>query len=366
MPRDPLHTRFCDLLEVELPVVCFTHCREVAVAATRHGCFAVLGEALRTRDEIERDIGWMREQLGHAHFGIDLVLPARSPSSAGPDELLAEIPQTQRAFAQRIKRKYDVPEPVSDVALRKWSGLNQKIAQKQIDTLLDARIPVIATGLGAPDFLFDAVHERGMRLIALVGATRQAQRQIERGADMIVAQGYDAAGHTGGVGTFSIVPEVVAVAGDVPVIAAGGITTGRHLAASLCLGASGVWTGTLWLASQESDVDPIVKERILHAGGDETTRTVCISGKTMRVLECPWTREWEREDAPEVLKSPHQMLLTSSYLQGANDARRADLMTEAVGQGVHFVDRTLPVAEIVRGLADEARSVLTGLAGGTC
>ncbi|MBW2382747.1 MAG: nitronate monooxygenase [Deltaproteobacteria bacterium] len=363
MSNNPLHTRLCDLLEVELPIICFTHSREVAVAASRNGAFAVLGEALRTRDEIERDIGWVRDELGHSNFGIDLVLPARSPSTAGPDELLAEIPAAHRDFAQRIKEKYQVPEPKNDVALRRWSGLNQKIAQRQIDTLLDAKIPVIATGLGAPDFLFEAAHERGMRLIALVGATQQAVRQIERGADMIVAQGYDAAGHTGGVGTFSIVPEVVAAAGDVPVIAAGGITTGRHLAAMLCLGAAGVWTGTVWLASEESDVDPVVKERILRASGDETTRTDCISGKTMRVLECPWTEEWEREDAPEALKSPYQMLLTSSYLQGANDAHRPDLMTEAVGQGVSFVTRPQPVAEIVRGLADEARSVLRGIAG---
>jgi NAD(P)H-dependent flavin oxidoreductase YrpB (nitropropane dioxygenase family) len=83
----------------------------------------------------------------------------------------------------------------------------------------------------------------------------------------------------------------------------------------------------------------------------------------MRVLQCPWTEEWEHDDAPEVLKSPYQMLLTSSYLQGANDARRPDLMTEAVGQGVRFVTRPQPVAEIVRGLADEARAVLTGFVG---
>lgn len=358
MRRDPLHTRLCDMLEVELPIICFTHCREVAVAASREGAFAVLGEALRTRDEIERDIGWMRDQLGHSNFGIDLVLPARSPRAASAEELMAEIPEPHREFARRIHEKFDVPEPMGDVALEKWSGLNQKIAQKQIDSLLDARVPVIATGLGAPDFLFEAARERGIRMIALIGATRQALRQIERGADMIVAQGYDAAGHTGGIGTFSIVPEVVSVAGDVPVIAAGGVTTGRHLAASLCLGASGIWAGTVWLASEESDVDPIVKERILAADGSQTTRTACISGKTMRVLQCPWTDEWTHEDAPEVLQSPYQMLLTSHYLQGANDARRSDLMTEAVGQGVGFIRRSQPVAEIVRDLADGARAAL--------
>ena len=362
MQRDPLATRLCDVLEVDLPIICFTHCREVAVAASRAGAYPVLGEALRTMEEIERDITWIRDRIG-MRFGIDLVLPARSPRSATPDELYAEIPAAHRDFADRLKEKYDVPEPTGDVLLRQWGGNNQKIAAAQIQTLLDAEVPVIATGLGAPDFLFDEARRRGIKLIALVGSTRQALRQIDRGADMIVAQGYDAAGHTGGTGTFSLVPEVVARAGDVPIIAAGGITTGRHLAAALCLGASGVWTGTVWLASHESDVDPIVKERILGATGDDTTRSATISGKTMRVLKCPWTEEWARDDAPEILKSPYQMLLTSSYLQGANDARRPDLMTEAVGQGVSFVDRAQSVATIAQGMADEARATLGSIAG---
>lgn len=361
MRRDPLRTKLCELLEVELPIVCFTHCREVAVAATHAGAFAVLGEALRTMEEIERDIRFVREGVGGRAFGIDLVLPQSSPRSGTPDELYAEIPAEQRAYADSIKQRYHVPDPTHDVVLRQWGGLNAKIARAQIEVLLDEQVPVIATGLGAPDFLFDEARARGIKLIGLIGARRQAVRQIERGADLIVAQGFDAAGHTGGVGTFSIVPSVVEAAGEVPVIAAGGVTSGRHLAASLCLGAAGVWCGTAWLASEESDVDPLIKQRILGADGDETSRTACISGKTMRVLKCPWTEEWEREEAPKVLRSPYQMLLTSHYLQGANDARRPDLMTEAVGQGVAFVKRSQPVAEIVAEMASEARAVLRGL-----
>ena len=357
MRFDPLHTRLCDELAVALPIVCFTHCREVAVAATRAGCFAVLGEALRSMEEIERDIGWLRDRIGK-NFGIDLVLPARAPRDATPDQLYSEIPEDRRDFAARIAEEYDVPPPENEVVLNKWGGNNQKIARAQIEMVLENEVPVVATGLGAPDFLFEEARERGVKMISLVGSARQARRQAERGADMIVAQGYDAAGHTGGVGTFSIVPEIVASLPGIPVIAAGGITTGRHLAACLCLGAAGVWTGTVWLASEESDVDPILKERILASGGESTTRSASISGKTMRVLRCPWTEAWERSDAPDLLKSPYQMLLTSRYLQGANDARRSDLMTEAVGQGVHFVDREEPVAAIAGELADGARRAL--------
>ncbi len=346
------------MLEIEHPIICFTHSKAVAVSVTNAGGFAVLGEAMHTVDEIAQDVDWIRQRVAGRPFGIDLVFPAKAPPSGTADDLYARIPGTHVDFAAGIKERFGVPEPTNPVALRQWGGLNSQMARAQINVLLDVRVPVIATGLGCPDFLFDAAHERGVKIFGLVGMARQAARQIERGADVIVAQGYDAAGHTGAVGTFSVVPQAVAVAGDVPVVAAGGVATGRHVAAALCLGASGVWLGTAWLASLESDLDPVLIERILGAVGDDTSRSPSISGKTMRVLKCPWTEEWDGPDAPDVLRSPYQMLLTSNYLQGANDASRPDLMTEAVGQGVGFVRERKSAADIYRELAVEAREVL--------
>ncbi|MAG32569.1 MAG: monooxygenase [Deltaproteobacteria bacterium] len=358
-----MQTQLCQMLEIEVPIIAFTHCKDVAVAATNAGGFAVLGEAMHTVDEIAEDVGYIRERVDGKPFGIDLVFPAKAPPGGTPDELYAKIPQAQREFADRIKSDFDVPPPRNEVALRQWGGLNAQMARAQIDALLDLRVPLIATGLGCPEFLFEAAHERDILICGLVGTAKQARRQIERGADAIVAQGYDAAGHTGAVGTFSAVPQIVSVAGDVPVIAAGGVAGGRHLAAALCLGAVGVWVGTAWLASEESDLDPILIERILESTGDDTTRSRAISGKTMRVLDCPWTSEWERPEAPEFLGSPYQMLLTSNYLQGANDARRPDLMTEAVGQGVALLRERRPTAEILTEMAAEARSTLQRLRG---
>ncbi len=357
-----LHTRVCEQLGVELPIACFTHCRDVAVAAIEAGGFAVLGEAMHPAEKIVDDIRYIRDRVSGKPFGIDLVLPGSAPPEGTAEELYAKIPRSHLEFADRLKRKYDVPEPSNEVALRKWGGMNKRLGADQVDVVLDERVPVIACGLGAPDFLFEAAHARGTLVYTLVGRKKQAIRQLERGADGIVAQGFDAAGHTGAMGTFSIVPEVVRIAGGRPVLAAGGVTTGRHLAAALCLGADGVWAGTVWLAALESDVDEVVVERILSSDGDDTSRTPSISGKTMRVLKCPWTDEWDRPGAPEVLASPYQMLLTSNYLQGANDARRPDLMTEAVGQGVGFVEHRRPTKDIMAALADEARSVLAGFA----
>ena len=363
MAKDPLRTRFCEMLGIEFPIISFTHCKDVAVAVINAGGFAVLGEAMHPPDDIAADIQWIRDRVDGKPFGIDLVLPASVPAVASLDDLLSKIPDEHKKFALHIKEKYDVPNPKEEIALHQWGGLNQELGRAQLDVLLDERVPLIASGLGSPAFILDAAHERDMLVFGLVGKARQAKRQLESGVDGIIAQGYDAAGHTGAVGTFSIVPEIAAMAGDTPVIAAGGVTTGRHLAAALCLGASGVWTGTLWLASRESDVDMIIKERLLESSNEDTDYSTCISGMTMRVLKCPWTDEWKKDEAPKVLPTPYQMLLSSDYIQAANDHRRADLMTEAAGQGVGFVTAMKPARQILFDMVEEALTSLEGVVG---
>ena len=363
MAKNPLRTKLCEMLGIEFPIIAFTHCKDVVVAVINAGGFAVLGEAMHAPDEIAADIKWIRERVDGKPFGIDVVVPASVPPAGALGELMAKIPDTHRAFARKIKEKYGVPDPKGPVALHQWGGLNQEMARAQLEVLLDERVPVLASGLGSPVFILEAAHERGIKVFGLVGKTRQAKRQIEAGVDAVIAQGYDAAGHTGSMGTFSIVPEVVSIAGDTPVIAAGGVTTGRHLAAALCLGAAGVWTGTLWLASRESDVDMIVKEKLLAATAEDTSYSSCISGMTMRTLKCPWTEEWSRPEAPRPLSAPYQMLLSADYIQGANDHRRADLMTEAAGQGVGFVTTMKPARQIVFDLVDEALTAIEELTG---
>jgi NAD(P)H-dependent flavin oxidoreductase YrpB (nitropropane dioxygenase family) len=363
MAKDPLRTKLCDMLGIEFPVIAFTHCKDVAVAVINSGGFAVLGEAMHTPDDIAADIKWIRDRVDGKPFGIDLVLPASVPPTGSLDDLTRQIPDSHRQFAEEIKKKYDVPDPKGPIALHQWGGLNQEMARAQLDVLLEERVPVIASGLGSPAFILDTAHERGMKVFGLVGKTRQAKRQLEAGVDAIIAQGYDAAGHTGSMGTFSIVPEVAAIAGDTPIIAAGGVTTGRHLAAALCLGASGVWTGTLWLASRESDVDMIIKEKLLAASADDTAFSNCISGMTMRTLKCPWTEEWAKPEAPRALPAPFQMLLSSDYIQAANDHRREDLMTEAAGQGVGFVTAMKPARQILFDMVEEALAAFEDITG---
>ncbi len=361
--KDPLRTPLCDSLGIEYPIVAFTHCKDVAAAVINAGGFAVLGQTQSTPDEIEANIRWLREKIGDKKFGIDLVFPASVPAKANVAELLAGIPAEQQAYADDIARRFEIPEPKKEPELYDLGWMSKEVSMKQLEVALEEKVPVLASGLGNPDFFVDSAHERGMQVWGLVGKQRQAKKELEAGVDVIVAQGMDAAGHTGNVGTFSIVPQVKAIAGDKLVIAAGGITTGRHLAGAIALGAAGVWTGTLWLPCRESDVDMRMKERLIEASSDDTSHSSCVSGYTMRTLKSKWHEEWAKPGAPSPAPAPYQLMLFAKMKQSAFDWGIKDFMTEAAGQGVGFIKEMKPARTIVSDMVDEAYDVFDEIVG---
>ena len=365
MQRNPLHTKLCDSLGIEYPIVAFTHCKDVVAAVINAGAFAVMGETHHTPEEIEADIKWIREKVGSKPFGIDLVFPASVPPMGSIEELKSKIPEAQRAFTEDIKKRHQLPEPKKEPELYELGWMTQDVPRKQLEVVLDEKVAVMASGLGSPVFILEAAHARGMQVWGLIGKPRQARRELEAGVDAIIAQGIDAAGHTGTIGTFSIVPEIVAMAGETPVIAAGGVTTGRHLAGAIALGAAGVWTGTLWLACRESDREMVIKEMIINAGVDDTRHSACVSGFTMRTLNSKWHEEWARPDAPRPAPAPFQLLLFAEIKQSAMDWGIESFMTEAAGQGVGFIDSMKPARQIVFDMVDEAISVFEEITGET-
>ncbi len=363
MNKNPLHTKLCDSLGIEYPIIAFTHCKDVAAAVINAGGFAVMGETHHSPDEIAADIKWLRERIGEKKFGIDLVFPASVPAVGTVEELIAKIPKEQREFTDDIKRRYGIPAPRSTPELYNLRWMTKDMPRKQLDVALDERVPVLASGLGSPAFAVEAAHSRGMQVWGLVGKPRQAKKELEAGVDVIVAQGIDAGGHTGNVGTFSIVAQVAAMAGDRPVVAAGGITTGRHLAAAITLGAAGVWTGTVWLASRESDVPMVIKEKVIAATLEDTAYSACVSGFTMRTLRSKWHEEWESPKAPKPAPAPYQLLLFAEVKQSVMENNLEAFMTEASGQGVGFVTSMKPARQIVLDMVDEAIGVFEDIAG---
>ena len=363
--KNPLHTQLCDQLGIEYPIVAFTHCKDVAAAVTNAGAFAVLGQTQSSPDEIDSNIRWMREKIGDKPFGVDLVFPASVPATGDIDTLRSQIPQEQFDYVEAMKEKHNIPKWRNTPVDWNLGWLNKEMPQKQLEVVLENRVPVLASGLGNPDFVLKRAHEQGVLVWGLVGKPRQAKAEIDAGVDGIIAQGYDAAGHTGKIGTFSIVPQVVEIARGtgVPVIAGGGITTGRHLAGALVLGAAGVWTGTVWLASRESDVNMALKEKLLKANATDTEHSDCVSGFTMRTLRSEWHKEWALPEAPKPAPAPYQILLFADIKASAFDHNLENFMTEAAGQGVDFVHTMLPARQIVMDMAEEAFEVFEEIYG---
>lgn len=364
--RDPLKTSVCDMFGIEFPIFAFSHCKDVVAAVTNAGGIGVLGELGRGPDEIAQDIQWVRDRVGDKPFGVDLVFPASAPPTADRAQIAEEIPPEHKRFVQSIKERYQVPDPGPAPVRPEGAGgglFSQEAARKQLDAVIEVGVPLFVAGLGNPAFIIEAAHARGIKVAGLVGRTRQARREVEAGIDLLIAQGYDAGGHTGEVGTFTLIPQVVAAAEGTPVLAAGGVGTGRHLAAALCLGAAGVWSGTLWLASRESDVDMIIKEKILAATEEDTLRTRASSGKPMRQIKSQWAVEWESPAAPKTLPLPMQGQLVADIERAIREHKVEPLMWTPAGQVVGAIHEIKPCRDIVFDMVDEAREVFEGLAG---
>ncbi len=365
MSIDRLHTKACDLFGIDYPIFAFTHCKDVAAAVTNAGGLGVLGKAMRGPEEILQDIRWMRRQVGDRPFGIDLIFPSSVPAEVpSMEDLEAQIPAEHREFVRRLKEKYGVPDPKPRGDPRSGyfgAGIfSQEAARQQLEIVLEERVPFLASGLGTPRYVLDAAHARGIKVGSLIGKLRQARREVEAGVDVVIAQGTDAGGHTGEIGTFSLVPACVAVAGDTPVLAAGGVGTGRHVAAALVLGAAGVWIGSLWLASRESDYPLALKEKLVGATADDTVRSRCLSGKPIRQLRSWWNQEWEAPGAPSPLPMPYQALFTAEMQTAIEDWGLDSLMWTPAGHAIHWIDKLEPCRQIVFDLIAEAQEALEG------
>ena len=252
MTSDPLHTRLCEEYGSEYPIVAFAHTRDVIAAASNAGGIGVLGCSTHTIEEMRADIKWIKERVGDRPYGVDITIPS-SYVRGNQEELEDQVPQGHRDWVEQLMRDNQIADPKGpppeDVRLR---GLRD--TRTKLEIMMEERIPIFASGLGSPAFILDEMHEAGVKVWGLIGLARQARRELEAGLDLLIAQGQDSAGHTGRIGTFSIVPEVVELARefDTPILAAGGVTTGRHIVAAITLGAVGVWTGTMWQATHES------------------------------------------------------------------------------------------------------------------
>jgi NAD(P)H-dependent flavin oxidoreductase YrpB (nitropropane dioxygenase family) len=360
-----MNSPLCQLLGIDFPLVAFSHCRDVVVAVSKAGGFGVMGASngRMSPEQLKIELDWIDAHIDGKPYGLDLAIPERmenqSEAHQTSNALKAQIPAAHKAFVEELLVKYGV-NTNSPVLADEDHDISHfyDTAEKLVDEGLRHPIRLFVNALGRPPkFMVDKSHAKGVPVGALVGSKKHALRQLEAGVDLIVAQGTEAAAHCGEISTMVLVPEIVAAVNavrGVPVLAAGGIATGRQMAAAMAMGAAGVWTGSVWLATVESDVSPAVRDRLLAAGSGDTLRSRAMTGKTARQLRSAWNDAWESPASPGCLPMPYQYLLTERAFQqieksvaGGNERARV-LVTEGVGQGIGLIDSSKSARAVVQ------------------
>lgn len=363
-----MHTALCDTFGITYPVVAFTPSEHVAAAVSRAGGLGVLG-CVRFNDAADLDavLDWMDANTDGKPYGVDIVMPNKVPAEGTAGDLSKFIPAEHRAFVDRTLHELGVPELSASSDGAGVLGWLHSVARAHVEVALRHPIALIANALGSPPKdVIDQAHERGVKVAALAGKAKHARDHVDNGVDIVVAQGYEAGGHTGEIASMVLLPEVADEVGDdAPVLAAGGIGSGRQIAAALALGAQGVWMGSYWLTTSEyletMRGSATMQEALVAATSSDTVRTRIFSGKPARLLKTKWTEAWEKPEAPDPLPMPLQNLLVAEAHQRIMAAHDPAVVAMPVGQIVGRMNAVRPVAEVMADLVREFDEALARL-----
>ncbi|HLI72330.1 MAG TPA: nitronate monooxygenase [Acidimicrobiales bacterium] len=331
-----MHTELCDRLGIEFPIFAFTHCRDVVAAVSNAGGFGVLGAIGFSPEELAIELDWIDEHVGDHPYGVDIVIPGKYEGMGEMDpvkleaQLQSMVPDDHRRFARRILAEHGIPETPPDQQRSGMMGWTEATGKPLLaNALKHDKVRLIANALGTPpaDVIQD-VQASGRMIGALAGSVKHALHHKDAGLDFIVCQGTEGGGHTGEIGSIVLWPEVIDAVAPLPVLAAGGVGTGRQIAAALALGAQGVWSGTLWLTVEEANTAPGQMQSYLAASSNDTIRSKSYTGKPCRMLKNDWTDAWARPDTPDPLPMPLQMMVA----------------IDAVGSGHRYPEQSKDVA----------------------
>lgn len=362
-----MRTKITQMLGIDFPILAFTHCRDVVAAVTNAGGLGVLGAVAHTPEQLDVDLKWIREQVKGRPFGVDLLIPSKYAGSeqGGIDgsALKSMVPEEHKAWLEQLLERYDVPGlpgvPSGERGMSRMR-VDPKSMGPLIDVSFDNKVNFLASALGTPPkWLIDRCHEAGIPVAALAGRLDHAIAHKEAGVDIIIAQGTEGGGHTGEIATMVLIPQVVDAVAPIPVLAAGGIATGRQMAAALALGAEGVWCGSVWLTTNEAETSPVVKEKFLAATSGDTLRSRSLTGKPARMLRTAWTDAWNEPGAPAPLPMPLQSVLVGEaqrriHRVAHNEGSGArKLATYFVGQVVGQMNTPMPARRVVAEMVEE-------------
>ncbi len=365
-----MNSRICEMLDIEFPLVAFTHCRDVVVAVFKAGGCGVLGAVGMSPEQLEKELKWIDEHIDGKPYGVDVLIPNKmvgKDEKFDADKLAKMIPQEYADFRTDVLENHGIDAPELRKIDTGGSGFAQNTQSDGAKALLDVAfkhpIKIIANALGVPpDWMIQMGKDNDCKVAALLGTAEHAINQVKAGVDILVVSGTEAGGHCGSVSTMVLIPEVhqaIQPYGDVPILAAGGIVTGKQMAAAMAMGASGAWCGSVWLTTIESEVEPVIKEKMVAANSSQTVRSRSRTGKHSRQLVTPWTQAWEAENAPEPLPMPLQPMVAEPALQKVNKLAAGghegaqDLATYWVGQGVGLMNESISASDVVQDFKED-------------
>ena len=360
-----MNSKICELLDIEFPLVAFTHCRDVVVAVSKAGGCGVLGAVGMSPEQLEQELKWIDDHIDGKPYGVDVLIPNKMVDQSekfDADKLKNMIPQEYADYRADILENHDIEAAELRTIDTAGSSFAQNTKADGAKALLDVAfshpIKLIANALGVPpDWMLEMGKQNDVKVAALLGTAQHAINQVKAGVDILVVSGTEAGGHCGSVSTMVLIPEVhkaIQPYGDVPILAAGGIVTGQQMAAAMAMGASGAWCGSVWLTTVESEVPPVIKEKMVAANSSETVRSRSRTGKHSRQLVSPWTDAWESDKAPDPLPMPLQPMVAEPALQKVNKLAEGghegarELSTYWVGQGVGLMNATISASDVVQ------------------
>lgn len=367
-----MRTKICDDLGIEFPIFAFTHCRDVVVAVSKAGGFGVLGAVGFTPEQLEVELKWIDDNIGDRPYGVDIVIPNKyegmDAGMSGEDlaEMLRKmVPQAHLDFGRKVLADHGVPvEDSADDALQ-LLGWTEATATPQVEVALrHPKMTLIANALGTPPAdMIERIHASGRKVAALCGSAYQARKHADAGVDIIIAQGGEAGGHCGEVGSIVLWPEVVKEVAPVPVLAAGGIGSGAQIAAALAMGCEGAWTGSQWLMVEESENTAVQQQAYADASSRDTVRSRSFTGKPARMLKNDWTEAWETPGNPEPLGMPLQYMVSGMAVKATHKYpdQTVDVAFNPVGQVVGQMTKVEKTATVIERWVQEYLDATTRL-----
>ena len=361
-----MKTDICKKLGIEYPIFAFTHCRDVVVAVSKAGGIGVLGAVGYSPEQLKEELDWIDEHIGDYPYGVDTVIPQKyeGMDEKDPEQLLESlqkmIPDGHREFVEELLSDNGVPKaPETNGPKGGLLGWTEATAEPQIDEALKhPNVKLIANALGTPPAdMIKKIQDKGVLIGALCGKIKQAVAHKEAGLDFIIAQGGEGGGHTGEIGSIVLWPQIVDAVDGLPVLAAGGIGSGRQMAAAMSTGAQGVWCGSLWLAVEEAAAQPAEKDSYLNATSEDTIRSKAWTGKPARMLKNKWTEAWENPENPDPLPMPLQGMITFDAMRRtsmyAGSGSTQDVSFNAAGQVIGQVKQIESVKDVIYRIIDE-------------